>query len=63
MDKIPAYSVDLIKELDTAYPNKHPNLDDSERMVWFKAGQRSVVNKLLQLLDEGAESGIPNLLE
>lgn len=63
MEQIPAYSVDLIKQLDIAYPNKHPNLDDSERMIWFKAGQRSVINKLLQLQNIEHEDGITKVLE
>jgi hypothetical protein len=40
-------SADLIKELDKAYPDQCPSLSLSEREVWFKAGQRSVVNSLL----------------
>ena len=39
------YTVDeLIKVLDKIYPDRSPSLKDNEREVWFKAGQRSVVN-------------------
>ena len=40
---------ELIKTLDKVFPEKAPDLKDSERTVWHKAGQRSVVNWLLEL--------------
>tara|TARA_Y100001951_G_scaffold21259_1_gene16214 strand:- start:112 stop:333 length:222 start_codon:yes stop_codon:yes gene_type:complete len=44
------YTVDeLIKVLDKIYPDRSPSLKDNEREVWFKAGQRSVVNWLIEL--------------
>ena len=44
------YTVDeLIKVLDKIYPDRLPSLKDNEREVWFKAGQRSVVNWLNEL--------------
>lgn len=55
MEKLPVLSVDLIKELDKEYPDRWPRLSESEREIWFKAGQRSVVDKLLSLLKEAED--------
>jgi len=61
--KITTYSLDLIEELDKAYPHKHPSLSDSDREVWFKAGQRSVVDNLLSRVQDQQEEGeLPQLL-
>ena len=44
------YTVDeLINVLDDIYPERSPSLKDNDREVWFKAGQRSVVNWLKDL--------------
>ena len=40
---------ELVKTLDKVFPEKSADLKDSERTVWFKAGQRSVVNWLIEL--------------
>ena len=48
MKELPLMTEDLIKELDLAFPDKCPALDLSDREVWYRAGQRSVVNSLLQ---------------
>ena len=37
---------DLIKELDKIFPNQFADLKDSEREIFFKSGQRSVVEFL-----------------
>ena len=61
--KIPTYAIDLIKELNKSYPNKHPNLSDTEREVLFKAGQRSVVDALLSIAQDQQEEGeLPQIL-
>lgn len=52
MEKLPVFSVDLIEQLDKEYPNRWPRLNESEREIWFKAGQRSVVDKLLSMKAE-----------
>ena len=46
--KIPIISNDLIKYLDEIFPNKCADLMDTEKQVFFKSGQRSVVNHLLK---------------
>ena len=35
---------DLIKLLNTVYPEKSPDLKDDSKTIYFKAGQRDVVN-------------------
>jgi hypothetical protein len=55
---LPALSKDLIDKLDKLYPDKCPQLTDDDRMVWFKTGQRSVINYLRQIYDEQIEQDI-----
>ena len=43
---------DLVQLLDTIYPEQAPNADDSDRVVWMKAGQRDLVRRLLYQLAE-----------
>lgn len=47
MEKLPLYTVDLLKELDAQLPSRCPALDDPERAIWFYAGKRAVVEHLL----------------
>ena len=47
--KLPYTVEELVKTLDKVFPEKSADLKDSERTVWFKAGQRSVVNWLIEL--------------
>jgi len=35
---------DLIKLLNKVYPEKSPDLKDDSKTIYFKAGQRDVVN-------------------
>ena len=48
MIKKPRISEEVIKYLDELFPDKWPNLEETEKQVWFKAGQRSVVNHLIK---------------
>lgn len=52
IEKLPVFSADLILELDKMYPDKCPSLNETPKEIWFKAGQRDVVNMLLSRLDE-----------
>jgi|TARA_B110000977_G_C11049735_1_gene481859 hypothetical protein len=47
--QLPYTVEELINVLDKIYPEKAPELKDNEKTVWFKAGQRSVVNWLKDL--------------
>ena len=46
--RIPTISNDLIKYLDAIFPNKCADLQDTEKKVFYKTGQRSVVNHLIK---------------
>jgi len=48
MMKKPRISEEVIEYLDVVFPDKCPNIEDNEKLVWFKAGQRSVVNHLIK---------------
>ena len=43
----PTISNELIEYLDTIFPEKSADLKDTEKEVYFKGGQRSVVNHLI----------------
>lgn len=51
----------LIGHLDRLYPNSVPDLSITDREVWFKYGQRSVIDLLKTLVRESDERG--NVLE
>jgi len=46
--KLPPIDDDLIQALDNVFPNRHPDLSLSDREVWYKAGQRFVVDWLVE---------------
>lgn len=59
--RIPQFSVELIEMLDRNYPPKPPNPADTEREIWMKAGERRLVQRLLNLKNTPTE-GLPNVL-
>ena len=44
----PVLSDELINALDSHFPQRHPDLSFTDREVWFKAGQRAVVDYLIE---------------
>ena len=56
MAKKPRINQEVIKYLDELFPDKCPNLEDNEKQVWFKAGQRSVVNHLIKEIKQQEEN-------
>tara|TARA_B100000768_G_C11102383_1_gene299673 strand:- start:56 stop:262 length:207 start_codon:yes stop_codon:yes gene_type:complete len=61
--KIKQYSTDLIEDLDKVFPRRHPSLEDTDREIWYKAGQRSVVDLLQSSVEHGEEDNeLPTLL-
>lgn len=61
--KIPLYSTDLIAQLDEAFPEKCPDIKDSERTIWKYAGMRELVRVLKSSLKDGSEPGeLPTVL-
>ena len=45
---LPPIPPSLIKALDEMFPDQCPRVDDTDRMVWIKAGQRQVVEVLIE---------------
>tara|TARA_Y100001963_G_scaffold80315_1_gene111446 strand:- start:169 stop:378 length:210 start_codon:yes stop_codon:yes gene_type:complete len=43
---LPVLTDELLDALDSIYPSKPPDLSWTDREVWYKAGQRSVVDFL-----------------
>ena len=45
---LPPITNELIDGLDAAFPHRHPDLSLSDREIWYKAGQRFVVDYLIE---------------
>ena len=45
---LPVITDELIQALDSVFPNRHPDLSLSDREVWYRAGQRYVVDYLIE---------------
>jgi hypothetical protein len=45
--KVPIIKEELIKYLNSLFPDKCADLKDSEKEIFYKAGQRSVVTHLI----------------
>ena len=52
----PDVSVDLIDYLDALFPEQSADLKWSDRDVWYRSGQRSVIKFLIQKLKEQEEN-------
>jgi len=46
--KTPIINEDLIEYLDRLFPDKCADINDPERVIIYKSGQRSVVNHLIE---------------
>ena len=51
---------EFIDFLDHLYPNRCPDLHDTDREIWFRCGQRSVVEKCIQIISLEAEDDEEN---
>ena len=51
----PIINKDLIEYLDSIFPEKSADLKDTEKEVFYKGGQRSVVNHLIKEQKEQEE--------
>ena len=47
-EKLPVITDEMIFALDQIFPNRHPDLSLSDREVWYGAGQRYVVDFLIE---------------
>jgi hypothetical protein len=45
----------LLKELEDRFPARYPGLEWKDREIWYRAGQRSVVDFLADLFNEQVE--------
>ena len=60
----PVLSDELIKALDSHFPQRHPDLSFTDREVWFKAGQRAVVDYIIEQQKRQKETMLTdNILE
>ena len=55
---LPALTQDLINKLDKLFPHKCPLLTDEDRVIWYKSGQRQVIDYLQQTYDEQLQQDI-----
>ena len=46
--KLPQITDDLIQGLDEVFPNRQHELSFSDKEVWYRAGQRFVVDYLIE---------------
>lgn len=46
-DTFPPIPANLLQVLEALYPLSQPDIEATERSIWFKYGQRSVINHLL----------------
>ena len=46
--RIPIISEDLIKYLNGIFPDRCADLQDTQQQIFYKSGQRSVVNHLIE---------------
>lgn len=45
---LPPITDELISGLDAVFPQRHPDLSWSDREIWYRAGQRFVVDFLIE---------------
>tara|TARA_B110000211_G_C13973489_1_gene506079 strand:- start:27 stop:245 length:219 start_codon:yes stop_codon:yes gene_type:complete len=45
-DTFPAVTKALVDQLEALYPDRCPDITDPDRLIWLKAGQRSVITFL-----------------
>tara|TARA_Y100001938_G_scaffold138800_1_gene204797 strand:- start:302 stop:499 length:198 start_codon:yes stop_codon:yes gene_type:complete len=58
--KLPPITDDLIQGLDEVFPNRHPDLSLSDREIWYRAGQRYVVDYLIEQQKRQRETMLNN---
>ena len=57
---LPVITDDLIQGLDNLYPQRHPDLSLSDREIWYRSGQRSVVDYLIEQQKRQRETMLNN---
>jgi len=59
-DRFPPVPANLIEALDERFPDQCPKLDEKDRMIWFAAGSRAVVDFLVEMHKRQNETLFPN---
>ena len=59
-EKLPVITDELIFALDQKFPNRHPDLSLTDREVWYRAGQRFVVDFLIEQQKRQKETMLTN---
>lgn len=62
IDDVPYIREDLIKHLNARFPDRSPHIEDSEREIWMKAGERRLVTWLVQQFKDQQERSLINVL-
>ena len=57
---LPVITDELIQALDQVFPNRCPDLSLTDREVWYRAGERSVVNYLIEQQKRQKETMLNN---
>ena len=52
LKNMPPLDLDLVEALNARFPEQSADLNWSDKEVWYKSGQRSVVNFLIEVLKE-----------
>ena len=53
---MPVPELSMLQRLDEMYPERAPNPNDPERIMWMKAGHREVINFLWSVFNEAQEN-------
>ena len=59
-EKLQVITDELIFALDQIFPNRHPDLSLSDREIWYMAGQRYVVDYLIEQQSRQKETMLTN---
>ena len=59
-EKLPVITDELIFALDKIFPHRHPDLSLTDREVWYRAGQRCVVDFLIEQQKRQQETMLTN---
>ena len=60
LERKPDISKEIVEWLDRSFPLVSPKLDETEREIFFRAGQRTVVALLISLFNEQNETILSN---
>ena len=59
-EKLPVITDEMIFALDKIFPHRHPDLSLTDREVWYRAGQRSTVEFIIEQQKRQKETMLTN---